>query len=158
MLPSGPTVLDEVANAALWLGCMVQMHDDVGDIRNKIGFEDVYDNFGKAAKFGIDSKFTWMFDQKIPVVELALKELIPRARKGLEMRNVHPDSISRYMDVIEERATEHMNGARWALRSYTKLKKETTEDEALTVLTYAMCVNAGIKGPERVQTIRAEGQ
>jgi CBS domain-containing protein/gamma-glutamylcysteine synthetase len=141
VLPSGPTVLDEVANAALWLGCMVQMHDDVGDIRNKIGFEDVFDNFSKAAKFGIDSKFTWMFDQKIPVVELTLEELIPRAKKGLEMRNVHPDDISRYMDVIESRAKEHMNGARWALRSYTKLKKETTEDEALTVLTYAMCVN-----------------
>ena len=141
VLPSGPTVLDEVANAALWLGCMVQMHDDVGDIRNKIGFEDVFDNFSKAAKFGIDSKFTWMFDKKIPVVELALEELIPRAKKGLEMRNVHPDDISRYMDVIESRAKEHMTGARWALRSYTKLKKETTEDEALTVLTYAMCVN-----------------
>ena len=141
VLPSGPTVLDEVANAAFWLGCMVQMHDDVGDIRNKIGFEDVFDNFGKAAKFGIDSKFTWMFDQKIPVVNLALDELIPRARKGLEMRNVDPEDISRYMDVIESRAREHMNGARWALRSYTKLKKETTEDEALTVLTYAMCVN-----------------
>jgi len=141
VLPSGPTVLDEVANAAFWLGCMVQMHDDVGDVRNKIGFEDVYDNFSKAAKFGIDSKFTWMYDQKIPVVELALEELIPRAKKGLEMRNIHPDDISRYMDVIEARAREHMNGARWALRSYTKLKKETTEDEALTVLTYAMCVN-----------------
>lgn len=141
VLPSGPTVLDEVANAALWLGCMVQMHDDLGDIRNKIGFEDVSDNFSKAAKFGIDSKFTWIYDQKIPVVELALQELIPRARKGLEMRNVNPDDISRYMDVIEERAREHMNGARWALRSYTKLKKETTEDEALTVLTYAQCVN-----------------
>ena len=141
VLPSGPTVLDEVANAAFWLGCMVQMHDDVGDIRHKIGFEDVFDNFSKAAKFGIDSKFTWMYDQKIPVVELALQELIPRAKKGLEMRNVHPDDISRYMDVIEERAREHMNGARWALRSYTKLKKETTEDEALTVLTYAQCVN-----------------
>ena len=141
VLPAGPTVLDEVANAALWLGCMVQMHDDVGDIRNKMSFEDVSDNFSKAAKFGIDSKFTWMFDQKIPVVDLVLDELIPRAKKGLEMRNIHADDISRYMDVIECRAREHMNGARWALRSYTKLKKETTEDEALTVLTYAMCVN-----------------
>jgi CBS domain-containing protein/gamma-glutamylcysteine synthetase len=141
VLPSGPTVLDEVANAAFWLGCMVQMQEDVGDIRNKMSFEDVYDNFSKAAKFGIDSKFTWMFDQKIPVAELALEELIPRAKKGLEMRKVHPDDISRYMDVIEARAREHMNGARWALRTYTKLKKETTEDEALTVLTYAMCVN-----------------
>lgn len=141
VLPSGPTVLDEVANAAFWLGCMVQMHEDVGDIRKKMSFEDVYDNFSKAAKFGIDSKFTWMYDQKIPVAELALEELIPRAKKGLEMRNVDPENISRYMDVIEARAREHMNGARWALRTYTKLKKETNEDEALTVLTYAMCVN-----------------
>lgn len=142
VLPSGPTVLDEVANAALWLGCMVQMHDDVGDIRNCMSFEDVFDNFSKAAKFGIDSKFTWMHDAKIPVAELALNELIPRARIGLQMRNVDPEDISRYLDIIEARAREHMNGARWALRSYTKLKKETTEDEALTVLTNAMSVNA----------------
>jgi CBS domain-containing protein len=141
VLPSGPTVLDEMANAALWLGCMVQMYDDVGDIRHKMSFEDVSDNFSKAAKFGIDTKFTWMYDQKVPAVQLILEELIPRARKGLEMRNVDKDNIDRYMDVIEMRAKEHMNGARWALRSYTKLKKETTEDEALTVLTYAMSEN-----------------
>ena len=142
VLPSGPTVLDEVANAALWLGAMVQMQKEVGDIRKSMSFEDVFDNFSKAAKFGIDSKFTWMHDQKISVAELAINELIPRARQGLEMRNINPDDISRYMDIIEARAREHMNGARWALRSYTKLKKETTEDEALTVLTHAMSVNA----------------
>jgi CBS domain-containing protein len=147
VLPSGPTVLDEVANAAFWLGCMVQMHDDVGDIRNRMSFEDVFDNFSKAAKFGIDSKFTWMHDQKITVAELAINELIPRARMGLKMRNVHPDDISRYMDVIEARARDHMNGARWMLRSYTKLKKETTEDEALTVLTNAMSINAKLGLP-----------
>jgi len=141
VLPSGPTVLDEVANAALWLGCMVQMYDDVGDIRHKMSFEDVSDNFSKATKFGIDSKFTWMYDQKVPAVQLVLDELIPRARKGLEMRQVDPESIDRYMDVVESRAREHMNGARWMLRSYTKLKKETTEDEALTVLTFAMSEN-----------------
>ncbi|HJW30330.1 MAG TPA: CBS domain-containing protein, partial [Saprospiraceae bacterium] len=142
VLPSGPTVLDEVSNAALWLGCMIQMYEDVGDIRNKMSFEDVADNFSKAAKFGIDSKFTWMYDQKIPAAELVLEELLPRAKAGLTMRNVHPDDISRYLDTIEARAREHMNGARWALRSYTKLKKETTEDEALTVLTHAMSANA----------------
>ncbi len=142
VLPSGPTVLDEVSNAALWLGCMIQMSEDVGDIRNKMSFEDVSDNFSKAAKFGIDSKFTWMFDQKIPAVELVLDELLPRAKAGLAMRKVNPEDISRYLDIIEARAREHMNGARWALRSYTKLKKETTEDEALTVLTHAMSTNA----------------
>ena len=147
VLPSGPTVLDEVSNAALWLGCMVQMAEDVGDIRTRMSFEDVSDNFSKAAKFGIDSKFTWMNDQKIPVSELALEELIPRAKAGLKMRNINPEDISRYMDIIEARAKEHMNGARWALRSYTKLKKETTEDEALTVLTHAMSANAKLGLP-----------
>lgn len=148
ILPSGPTVLDEVANAAFWLGCMVQMHSEEGDIRDKIGFEDVSDNFSKAAKFGVDTKFTWMRDKKVSAVDLAIEELIPRARKGLEMQGIPADDISRYMDVIEERAKDHMNGARWALRSYTKLKKETTEDEALTVLTHAMCVNekSGLPG------------
>jgi hypothetical protein len=50
VLPSGPTVLDEVSNAALWLGCMIQMSEDVGDIRNKMSFEDVSDNFSKACQ------------------------------------------------------------------------------------------------------------
>lgn len=63
------------------------------------------------------------------------------------MRNVDPDDITRYMGIIEERAKLHTNGARWALRSYTKLKKETTEDEALTVLTYAMSANAKLGLP-----------
>lgn len=141
VLPSGPTVLDEMANAAFWLGCMIELSDSVGDIRNKMSFEDVYDNFSKAAKFGIDSKFTWMDDKKIPVAELALQELIPAARSGLAKRNIPSGDIDRYMDIIEARARDNMNGARWALRTYTKLKKETTEDEALTVLTYAMCIN-----------------
>ena len=34
-----------------------------------------------------------------------------------------------------------MNGARWMLRAYTKLKKETAEDEALAVLTSTILEN-----------------
>ena len=37
----------------------------------------MYDNFGKTAQFGIDTKFTWLKDKKITPAELALTELIP---------------------------------------------------------------------------------
>lgn len=137
VIPSGPTVRDEVANAAFWLGCMTGMADRIDDIRKHITFDDVRENFLKAAKFGIDSTFTWFKDEKMEAVDLVQNELIPIAREGLKKQNVSEADIDTYLGVIEERARLHTNGSRWALRTYSKLKKETTEDEALSVLTCA---------------------
>lgn len=136
VFPSGPSVLDEMANTAFWLGSMKGMHEAYPDIRDFMSFADVRDNFGKSARFGIDTKFTWTGDKKVTVKELMKEELIPMARQGLESMQVDHDCIDRYLDVISERMDAHMNGARWMLRSYTKLKEETsTVDEALTYLT-----------------------
>ena len=60
VLPAGPTVLDEMANAALWLGAMIGLSTHVEDIRTRVSWDDVRDNFSKAAKFGIDSAFSWV--------------------------------------------------------------------------------------------------
>ncbi len=141
VIPAGPTVLDEVANAAFWLGAMMGMGDKIEDITKKISWADVRDNFGKAARFGIDSNFTWFKDKKIGACELVLKELIPIARAGLKKMKVDAKDISRYLGVIEARAKQHMNGARWQLRAFTKLKNETTRDEALSVLTSSIIEN-----------------
>jgi len=137
VIPAGPTVLDEVANAAFWLGTMVGLSAQVEDIRDHISFDDVQDNFVKAAQYGIDSKFTWFNDEKLTAVTLIKDKLLPIAREGLRMQRVDESDIERYLDVIQKRAELHTNGARWALRTYTKLKKQTTEDEALSVLTCA---------------------
>lgn len=137
VLPAGPTTLDEIANACFWLGCMVGLADEIKDIRDHISFADVNDNFGKAAKFGIDSKFTWFKDEKINVSDLILDKLLPIARKGLAKRKVDKKDIDKYLGVIEGRAKSHMNGARWALRAYTEMLKQTNSDEALTALTAA---------------------
>lgn len=141
VIPAGPTVLDEVANAAFWLGAMMGMADQVDDIRKHISWADVRDNFGKAARFGIDSNFTWFKDKKIGVCDLVRKELIPIARAGLKKMKVVQKDIDRYMGVIEGRAKAHMNGARWQLRAFTKLKRETSRDEALSVMTSSIIEN-----------------
>ena len=135
VLPAGPTIVDEIANAAFWIGAMTGMAERYDDIRDMIAWEDVRDNFGKAAKFGIDTKLNWFDDKKIGTCELVLKELLPLARAGLESRNVDAKDIDKYLGIIEERAKAHMNGARWQLRAFTKLKKEVQRDEAASILT-----------------------
>jgi len=141
VMPAGPTTVDEVANAAFWLGCMVAMGDKFEDITKHIDFVDARDNFLKSAKFGIDTTFTWLKDKKVPVTELILKELLPMAKDGLKMRKVKAADINKYLDIIEARAKEHKTGARWALRTFTALKKEVTNDEAVTAVTAAIVKN-----------------
>lgn len=142
VLPAGPTVLDEMANAVLWLGCMQGIADELDDIREHLSFSDIRDNFSKAARAGIDSKFTWFYDEKISVCDLVLEKLLPLARKGLAKHKVDKSEIDKYLSVIEDRAKSHMNGARWALRSFTTLIDQNTDtDEALSVLTASMLSN-----------------
>jgi CBS domain-containing protein/gamma-glutamylcysteine synthetase len=141
VLGAGPTIQDEIANAALWLGCMVQMADTVDDITTKISFSDAKDNFAKAAKFGIDGSFNWFNEQKVGACDLIRHELIPMAREGLKKRGVDEADIDKYLGIIHQRTKKHMNGARWTMRAFTKLKEETNVDEALSSLTATMVQN-----------------
>ena len=147
VLPAGPTVVDEIANAALWLGAVVGCAKEWGDIRKKMSWEDVRDNFEKAARFGMDSKFTWFKDKKITVTDLVQHELIPLAKEGLASQGINSGDIDFYMDIISQRAKLNLNGARWQLRAFTKLKKETSMDEAVTVMTSAIYENQTLGKP-----------
>ncbi|MBL7775136.1 MAG: CBS domain-containing protein, partial [Saprospiraceae bacterium] len=147
VLPAGPTPVDSTANAALWLGAMIGMQLHYPDITKKLSFDDARDNFIKSAKFGIDSTFNWFNDKKIHAPELILKELIPLAKEGLEHRKVSKADIKKYLGIIEARAKAHKTGARWALRSFTALKSEVTNDEAVTCLTAAIIKNQKQNAP-----------
>ena len=144
---AGPTVKDEVANAMFWIGLMLGMAEKYDDITNHLSFEDVHDNFEKAARFGIDSTFSWIDDKKISVIDLISNELAPIARKGLASKGVDQGDIDLYMGIIEERARLHMNGARWILRSYVKLKGKASQDEVLSTLTHCMIENQKTSEP-----------
>ena len=147
VLPAGPTVIDEVANAAFWLRTMVGMYDKIKDIREHLSWDDVSDNFLKAAKFGIDTSFNWFGEKKISACDLVLQELIPLARHGLMLQKVDEADIERYLSIIEARAKLHMNGARWQLRAFTNLKKSIGSDEALSILTANIIKNQETETP-----------
>ena len=138
VIPAGPTVLDQTANAAFWLGATVGMAHKVKDIREHMSFADVKDNFVKAAQFGMDTQFTWFDNRKVSCCDLVINELLPIAQEGLRQQGIAEADIDRYLGVIHDRASAKQNGARWLLKSFTELDASVNQDECLTVITSAM--------------------
>ncbi|MFT5997742.1 MAG: CBS domain-containing protein [Neolewinella sp.] len=147
VIPAGPTILDQVANSAFWLGTMIGMANKYKDVREHMSFADAKDNFVKAAQFGIDTQLTWFNNRKISCCDLILEELLPIAKDGLRSKGIVEEDIERYLGVIEGRAKAHRNGARWLLQAYTKLEAEVNQDEGLTVITSAMIKNQMTEKP-----------
>lgn len=135
MLPSGPTVIDQMANAAFWFGLMKGLPEIYPDITKVLEFENVQANFAKAAQIGLDSQFRWVNDSVYPADELIVKELIPVARSGLQKVKINTSDIDKYLTVIEERVKSRKTGARWIVASYNKLQREGTREESLVALT-----------------------
>lgn len=141
ILPAGPTVLDEVANAAFWLGLIEGYAQEYKDITRLMSFDDAQSNFVNAAFTGQRSDMHWFKEQKVSVHELIQKELLPMARKGLAYRQVAEEDIEKYLSVIEERNMSGHNGSHWVLSSYNRLSKEVMKDEVSSTLTSAMLRN-----------------
>lgn len=142
VMPAGPSVPDMMANAVFWLGAMKGMALQYDDIRKKIDFSALKDNFGRAARFGLEADFTWMKGKKRHVTELILKELVPMAEHGLKSCKINSKDISNYLGIIKDRVKKKTNGAIWMLDSYSHLlKQKVSKDETLSALTYSIMKN-----------------
>lgn len=141
VFPSGPTVTDEIANAAFWLGLLNGMDDEYPDIRKVLDFDDAKMNFFAASKLGLDTKFRWTNDSNYTAVDLICNELLPLAKQGLKNVGVDDGDITSYLDIIEERTTVGQTGSYWTIKSYNSLSKSVTREQALTATTNAMIKN-----------------
>ena len=141
VLPAGPTVIDEVANAAFWLGLMTSFGDHYQDISKTFDFDHAKSNYISTAFNGLHSELRWFANKKIGVCELIQKELLPLAREGLVKNGVDDEDITKYLEVIEERSGKGQNGTLWMLRSHSKLNKEVGKEEISVMLTAAIMKN-----------------
>lgn len=142
VLPSGPSTLDEMANAAFWFGLMTEMANQYTDIRSVMRFDDAKSNFGDAARQGLGCELRWMKGKRIPAPELIEKELIPMARAGLKRANIDSRDIDRYCGVLEERVQSKQTGSQWIIDSFNHLKSEgATRAERLNAIVAATVQN-----------------
>ncbi len=140
ILPSGPTVVDEMANAAFFFGLMSSLSNDYPEIRNSMEFDDAKSNFYAAARHGLGAQFSWLDGKQITAHELIVERLIPRAREGLTGQGIASDDIERYLGVVENRVRSGQTGSTWALRSLAKMSK-APRDVRMRSITWASLQN-----------------
>jgi CBS domain-containing protein len=138
VLPAGPSVVDEVANAAFYFGLMIALAEEVSDIRKVMNFDDAKNNFFLAARHGIDARLAWLDGRVHAAPTLLLDQLLPLAREGLRTRGVDAADIDRYIGTLEQRIKRHQTGAQWALSSLAAMPNDGPRDARSRALTNAM--------------------
>jgi len=137
VLPSGPTIADEVANAAFWLGLMTEMSATIEDLPARIEFDDARVNLYAAAREGLGARVTWLDGKQVLAQQLILDQLLPFAKAGLDRAGADAEDSARYLGIVERRVRTGRTGARWVLQSLSEMKAGSS-GARLTALTAAM--------------------
>ena len=140
-LPSGPTVADEMANSAFFLGLMKALPKEFGDVRDILPFDDAKNNFFGAARFGINSQMVWIGKKTYRAKRLILDELLPRAQDGLDEAGIDPADSKRLLGIIEDRAKAERTGAKWVLESLTGMDQQCKQNVRMRTLVAEMQSN-----------------
>ena len=146
VLPSGPTIADEVANAAFFLGSLQAFPAAFPKLRDRMAFDHARANLYAAARYGLQAGFQWMDGLTVSAQDLLQAELIPLAQQGLKDLSIDAQDIDRYLGIFEERVKRQKTGAHWILQSYQDLEGEKPEVRA-RILTEAMCKRQNSEDP-----------
>jgi CBS domain-containing protein len=138
VIPSGPTVVDEIANAALFFGMMAGMANQVDDIRSRLKFAEVKANFLAAARDGIRAQLNWIDDSYQTAKDLILQQLLPMAHEGLQHVGIDDEDRERYLGIIEQRVSQRRTGARWLLESLGDMGERGTADQRMRCLVSSL--------------------
>ncbi len=136
VLPAGPTVVDMLANGALYFGALKTLATQERPLWSQMAFATAEENFTNAAISGIDSTVFWPGMGELPVSELALRRLLPLAHDGLREWGVDDAIRERLLGIIEGRCTTGRNGATWQSEAVATLEARGLDRrEALRIMT-----------------------
>jgi hypothetical protein len=136
VLPAGPTVVDMLANGALYFGALRMLAAQDRPVWSQMAFATAEENFTNAAMLGIDATVFWPGSGEVPVSELALRKLLPLAHEGLKDWGVDDPIRERLLAIIEGRCTTGRNGATWQVEAVRRLEgMGLHRDEALRIMT-----------------------
>jgi len=121
VLPSGPSVVDMMANAAFYFGLAKSLADDERPVWSQMSFSAAEENFHAGARDGIEAHVYWPGVGTVPAAELVVRRLLPRAIEGLDAWGLDPDERDRLMTVIEQRCLTGRNGATWQSQMFHQL-------------------------------------
>lgn len=137
-LPSGPTVVDMVANAAFHIGLALDIAPEADGWRREIAFGTVSADFYRAARDGLDTQIEWPVSlggrggaSGIPAL---LPMLLDRAQRGLTRAGVSPADSSAFLRIIERRGHVGQTGASWQRAALAQAEHSRPREEAIAVM------------------------
>jgi len=110
--PSGPTLIDTMANMVFYIGLTEGLKQTPADL-TRIPFEMLEKDFYQVARTGLDANVNWCHGEMDNMRSLLLERAIPVARRGLEILGIK--GSEEYMKIIEQRVTTGRTGSRWIL-------------------------------------------
>lgn len=141
VLPAGPTVIDELANAALFLGLMTALSEEIPDVRQIFEFESAKRNFQLVGRYGLEAMLEWPGVGEIDSRTLLLERLIPAAREGLVSKKVDSNDLDELFEILQVRVGSGRTGSRWTLDSLQRMGSGIKRDLQYRALARAMWSN-----------------
>lgn len=113
VMSAGPSILDMMANAALYLGAVCFLARQSQPPEARLPFSAARANFYRAARAGMAAEMEWLEGKSMPMRELLRNELLPMAEEGLRRFGIDDAEAQHYLSVIRARVDSGQNGATW---------------------------------------------
>ncbi len=111
VIPAGPSLIDNIANAAFFYGLVLNFAEEIEALRDEIPFAAAKRNFYRAARHGIDAEVHWRGGEVAHLKDLILRELLPRARLGLLSQNIPESEVQEFLHIVARRVELAQTGA-----------------------------------------------
>lgn len=115
ILPSGPSLLDMIANAACYFGLSRALAGAPDASESRLPFTIARDNFYEAARDGLKTQLLWLDGERHEATDFWLRIGLPLAADGLRDLGLPENEIDRYLGVIAARVRVGQTGAEWQL-------------------------------------------
>lgn len=115
--PSGPTIIDTMANMVFSIGLLEGLKLTPGNL-TRVPFEMLERDFYRVARQGLEAQVNWCNGEKDSVKELLLNHALPVAAAGLSKMGIESPEI--WLDIIQARVTTGRTGADWILKFQEK--------------------------------------
>jgi hypothetical protein len=111
--PSGPTLVDTIANMVFYVGLTEGLKLTPDDL-TRIPFDVLEQDFYQVARNGLNAKVSWCHGEMDTMQNLLLERAIPVACKGLE--NLGIEGFDKWIEIIQQRVETAATGSNWILQ------------------------------------------
>ncbi|MDH5425793.1 MAG: glutamate-cysteine ligase family protein [Gammaproteobacteria bacterium] len=113
VIPAGPTIVDQIANIALYYGLVHYFAEHQTIYRQLTEFSIAKDNFYNAARHGLHAKVKWIDGNTYSLQHLFKDKLCDFAAQGLRELHITDSDIEYYIGIIKNRVTSGHTGSFW---------------------------------------------